>query len=200
MQTNMADKTLNEAQSLELITRMIQNTRQRMERNAGRPFLIWGYLTIATALAVWYAISRTHNYNWNLLWFAMPVIGSSLMWLTRSRKPAGVTTFIDRIVGQIWLVLGLTALLVSALAMFSSLHLHILFIILLLMGIGTTLSGLVIRFRACIVGGVLGIGLSILCLWFTPLNSYLFFAGAFFVIMVVPGHILNYQSNHTKAE
>lgn len=196
----MEDKTLNEAQSLELITRMIQNTRQRMERNAGRPFLIWGYLTIATALAVWYAVSRTHDYNWNLLWFAMPLLGGLLMWLFLDRKPAGVTTFIDRIVGQIWLVLGLAALLVSVLAMFSPLHLHILFLILLLMSIGTTLSGLVIRFRACIAGGVLGIGLSILCLWFAPLNSYLFFAGAFFVMMVVPGHILNYKSNHTKTE
>lgn len=38
----MEEKQLDARESIELITRMIRNTRQRLERNAGRPFLIWG--------------------------------------------------------------------------------------------------------------------------------------------------------------
>lgn len=39
----MNDRVLNEKESLELIAQMIQNTKSRMTRNSGAPFLIWGY-------------------------------------------------------------------------------------------------------------------------------------------------------------
>lgn len=38
----MNDRVLNEKESLELIAQMIQNTKSRMTRNSGAPFLIWG--------------------------------------------------------------------------------------------------------------------------------------------------------------
>lgn len=188
-------KQFDEKQSLALITEMINNTRSRMERNAGRPFLIWGYVTIAVSLAVWYAVSKTGDPNWNFLWFLIPVLGAILMRLPHKCSPEGVKTFIDRVMGYIWLVLGLSAWFVSMLSMFSPYRLPILFIILLLMGIATALSGLVMRFTPCIVGGFLGIGLSTLCLWVTSVDSCLVFAAAFIVMMIIPGHIFNHKSN-----
>ena len=47
----MEDRKLDAAESLALIGRMIENTRSRMVRNAGRPFLAWGYATAATLIA-----------------------------------------------------------------------------------------------------------------------------------------------------
>lgn len=38
----MENKKLNEKESLELISQMIQNTRTRVEKDGGTPFLIWG--------------------------------------------------------------------------------------------------------------------------------------------------------------
>ena len=46
----LKDKSLNEKESLELITRMIQNTQHRLERHTGMPMLIWGYATTVTTL------------------------------------------------------------------------------------------------------------------------------------------------------
>ena len=43
----MEKTNLTEAQSLELITSMINDTRNRLARNSGTPFLIWGYTMIA---------------------------------------------------------------------------------------------------------------------------------------------------------
>ena len=37
----MDNKKLNEQESLELITQMIQNTKFKMVKNAGTPFLVW---------------------------------------------------------------------------------------------------------------------------------------------------------------
>lgn len=48
----MEDKQLNAAESIALISRMIDNTRNRMVRNSGRPFLVWGYVTVFTTLLV----------------------------------------------------------------------------------------------------------------------------------------------------
>ena len=40
----MEGKRMNEAESLELITSMINDSRARMTKNLGTPFLIWGIL------------------------------------------------------------------------------------------------------------------------------------------------------------
>ena len=37
----MEDKKLNEQESLELIARMIRNSKRNVRENAGRPALIW---------------------------------------------------------------------------------------------------------------------------------------------------------------
>ena len=39
----MEDKKLNEKESLELITQMIQNTRRNLDTGSGNMFLVWGY-------------------------------------------------------------------------------------------------------------------------------------------------------------
>lgn len=195
----MDDKKLDAAESLALIGRMIENTRNRMERNSGRPFLIWGYSTVAVTIAVWVAVVRTQNPGWNILWAALPVLGGVLMWLTRNKESEGrVYTFVDRVIGRIWLVMGLSAWFVSALTIFSLTRPPILFIILLLMGIGTAITGLIIRFTPATVGGIVGIAIAPITLavsggWVPGL-----FIAGFVSMMVIPGHILNYKSNHQK--
>ena len=48
----MEDRKLEAAESLELIGRMIENTRSRIVRNSGRPLLAWGYATIVTRAGI----------------------------------------------------------------------------------------------------------------------------------------------------
>ncbi|MFR5768410.1 MAG: hypothetical protein ACLUFW_10975 [Alistipes sp.] len=126
---------------------MIDNTRSRMVRNAGRPFLIWGYATVVTTLAVWAAYALFPGRNWYYLWLLLPVFGTALSLLTMPKADGGrVYTFIDRVIGQVWLVMGLTAWFVSLLSVFGDMPVPILFVILLMMGMGTAITGLVIRF------------------------------------------------------
>ena len=42
----MEDKKLNEKESLELITQMIQNTRRNLDTGSGNMFLVWGYVSV----------------------------------------------------------------------------------------------------------------------------------------------------------
>lgn len=116
----MEDKQLNAAESIALISRMIDNTRNRMVRNSGRPFLVWGYVTVFTTLLVMGAVYYFQDPKWNILWMVLPVLGALLMWLTRDKHTEGkVSTFVDRVINNVWMVTGLTAWFVSMLTLFS---------------------------------------------------------------------------------
>ena len=195
----MEDRKLDAAESLALIGRMIENTRSRMVRNSGRPLLAWGYATVLTTLAVWGAVLYFQNPRWNYLWLMLPLLGWLLMWISREKKPEGeVRTFVDRVIGNVWTVMGLSAWFVSMLSLFSQIRLPILFIILLTMGMGTTITGLIIRFRPATAGGTAAIVLAPVSLIVSGYWMPTLFAVGFVVMMIIPGHILNYKSNHTN--
>ena len=185
----MEDRRLNEKESLELISQMIQNTKTRVEKHAGTPFLIWGYATVLIALVEWYLITETGNLAWNWLWFLLPVVcAPSTYFLKRKRDPM-VKTYVDRVVASIWIVFGGAAFLLSIAAFV--MPVPILFVILLLMGMGTMLTGLVIHFKVAVVCGLLGALASLGCLWMLSIDQLLVFAVAFVFMMIIPGHVLN---------
>lgn len=195
----MEDRQLNPAESIALIGRMIENTRNRLTRNAGQPFLAWGYATIATTLLVWATVVGSGNPQWNMLWIALPLLGWLLTRLLRGRQPSdGVRTFIDRVLNNVWLVVGLTAWFVSMLTLFTPLRLPILFLILVMMGMGTVLTGLVIRFTPAVVGGTAAILLAPVSIVVGNSWAPAVFMAGFLVMMVIPGHILNYRSNRSE--
>ena len=94
----MEEKRLDAAESLELIGRMIRNTRQRLESHSGRPYLVWGYTTVGISLLN-YALNRAGaDPLWSLSWFLIPILGYALMRLFPERRPTDPRTEIDRIV------------------------------------------------------------------------------------------------------
>ncbi|MEG0789726.1 MAG: hypothetical protein RSB23_05780 [Alistipes sp.] len=194
----MENKKLNEQQSLELITRMINTTRERVERNAGMPFVIMGYLTTFVSIAVWTALTLTANYHWQYMWFVIPAGGLGYwLWRRNKEQQKEVMTYVDRIVGYVWNTLGVVGFVLSMYSIF--VRIPILFIIILLMGLGTALTGLITRFHFCTVAGLLSaLILAPLCLFVTNIDSILIFAAVFVVMMVIPGHILNYKSNRQQ--
>lgn len=145
----MEEKKLSEKESLELIAQMIRNTQQKLERGNGIPFLIWGYATVAVSILVWYLFSSTGNPHWNFLWFLIPVIGfPTMMWNVRKQEK-GIKTYIDKVISYVWIAFGVAGIVVSTSAMFLS-SVPILFIVVLLMSVGTAITGLVIQFKPII--------------------------------------------------
>ena len=208
----MTNKHLNEAESLELITSMIQDTRARLARNTGTPFLIWGYTTVAIALLNSITTYLELSYYWNFSWFAIPVIGWIGMMLF-NKKENGARNIIDRVIAIVWGVLGVSFIwiYIGALIYDNSILYYSVFI----MGIGTLITGLVIRHKTT---QYCGIGALICALAFPLVNFVLlkndlvtipelrswvwveiaYFAVIFFFMMVVPGHILNHKYNRNE--
>lgn len=206
----MENKHLTEAQSLELITSMINDTRNRLARNSGTPFLIWGYTTVAVSVLN-YILIRSHYQNfagWS--WLLTPLIGWIGM-LIYTKKDKGATNYIDRVISIIWTVIGISFLWV----MFASIFYHtpILFFTILMAGIGTTMTGFIISDKTTKICGIVAMIASLsfpISRWimthFIELNDNvarmewinaetLLFAAIFFFMMVIPGHILNRKYN-----
>lgn len=186
----MEDKRISEKESLELIAQMIKDTQENIARYAAYPFLIWGYTTVGISIAIWYLYLQTGSHQVNYLWPALPLIAGPLTWyFSGKNKRKGVKNYVDRITNQIWIVLGLVGMTLSALSFM--IRIDILFIIPLLMGMGTTLSGCVTRYRPLIIAGTIGTALSFSILFIQGTDKLLAFAAIFIVMMVIPGHILN---------
>lgn len=109
------------------------------------------------------------------------------------KEDVGVKTYIDKIISFIWIGFAVAGFVVSAAAIFYW-NIPILFIVLLLMSTGTAITGLVIQFKPLIFSGFLSILLSFGCLVVKGFDSILIFALVFLLMMVVPGHILNYKN------
>ena len=191
----MEDKVLTEKESLDLISQMIRNTRCRLEDNSGIPFLIWGYTTVIVAVIVWSLVTTSGNYLWHWLWFAIPVFGGTL-WLSHNKKQLNnrsrVITFVDRAISHVWMVFGIASFMISIISFLT--YIPILFIVLLTMGMATAITGLIIRFKPIIFSGFIGILFSPLCVIVRDTSSILIFAAIFVLMMVIPGHMLNYTA------
>lgn len=192
----MEERKLNEKESLELITQMIQNTQNRMEINCGIPFLIWGYTTVIVSLFIWCILTSTQNNQWQWLWFILPVIGWTITYLLNRKSSYTVKTYVDRIVSYIWIVLGIIGFILPCIGIFF--YIPILFIILLIMGIGTILTGLIIKYKTITICGILGSITSVNCLYLEGVDQILVFIPAIIFMMIIPGHTLNHAARKQK--
>ncbi len=186
----MEQTQLTARQSIDLIARTINNTRQHIERGVYKPFLIWGYLTIIISLTVWALFEHTGSMDVMWLWFALPAAGWALMLTVGggSHDHGYVRTGIDRAISHVWAVLGTACLLASVSSFF--IVLPILFIVILLMASGTAITGLIIRSRILSAAGFVGLMLSVSFFFVQGIDQCLVFAAIFLFTMVVPGHML----------
>lgn len=208
----MKHNNFSEAESLELITSMIKDSRARLARNSGTPFLVWGYITVAVSIFEYFVMAQQWPYGWTWMWFAIPILGWPIMMFAIRNQEKGAKNHIDRTISAMWWVLGLSTIFVYLIA--AAYKASLFSLIVLLMGIGTLITGIILREKTTKWCGALAMVASTIF----PLRHFyiykaeimgsnnveaaiaylsaeiLIFATIFFVMMVVPGHILNYKT------
>lgn len=195
----MEERKLSEKESLELISRMISETREQFGRSNGRIFLLWGYLTITVSILVYLLLHVTGSPWIQLLWWLIPLAGYPAMLAILRKKEKRVTTFIDRMISNIWIVIGLCAC-VTPLSLIFVKEVPVLFIEALLINAGVAMSGLTLRFKPATLLGFLGIALSF-GLWFIQgMEQVLVFGIYVGLLMVIPGHSLNIRNKKREVK
>ena len=186
------NKEMTAQESLKLISETLNSSRRSILRNNSKGFILWGVLLTVMSLVVYGLWHATGNPVWNLLWFAMPVIGYPLAALLYKKDSVVPQSFVGRLLGQVWGVFGAFSLLFSALAIFV-VPMPITFTIVLLLGIAESISGVILKNWPIIIGGfVIGIGGAIAAtLLKTEAQLLLFTLGG--VVLAVTGLIVRYQ-------
>ncbi len=188
----MKEEKLKAQESLEIISQMVSLTKAKMEKRSVIPFFIWGYSTVLISLLVWYFITKTHNYQWNLLWLLIPIIGYLGMFLFGKKKTKEPKTYIDKIIAYIWIVFGFSGVTIGLSTFFF--HIPILFITALIMSMATAITSLILQQKMMTIISLSVLMGSFLLLTIHNANQILAFGGLFFVLMVLPAHFLHYKN------
>lgn len=213
----MKEQNFNEQQSLEVISRMIAETSADIEKGSGRYFLLWGYTTVIVSLFEYFA--QLYNLNTTLClwaWFLIPIIGCIGMLIFHFSNAKGKVSrpksYIERSINAVWTVFGVSFAMVYIAAIVYGVN--ILFLTVMLMGMGTVITGIICRHKVLTISGISSILLSLLfpirhliiskmdgCavreLGAAVLYSdILIFAIIFTIMMIIPGHILNHRTKN----
>ena len=149
----MEKTNLTETQSLELITSMINDTRNRLARNSGTPFLIWGYTMIAM-LVIEIILQILLDGNWqyfnltSIPLFLTPIFAFIATKVIRKDNIATANN--SKSVKTLWSVIGIVAFIV----MLITAH-YFTFALLLTMGVLST--GLMMKERSTTICGIVGL-------------------------------------------
>jgi len=199
----MEEKNINEKESLELISQMIQSTKEYIEVGNGNQFLYWGYFTAALAVVVEVVYNMTESRHSGWLWMLMFVFWI-FMAIINKRKHHTVITYINKVVNHVWYVIGsifiVTSVVIFTLAIvynhYKSLDL-MMPLSAIYVGIGVSMTGIIVQNRWIANLPFFGIGIGLYMLTALYLNIpssiswNLLFGLSFIITMAVPGHILN---------
>lgn len=196
----MEEKKITEKESIELIVRMLSDTRSRLEVGDGNVLLNWGVLTVLVAVAVWVTSVVTHSTYSNLLWSLM-----AFGWLFNrrhavSQRRRGCKSYTDKVCSTIWSAVGIIGIVAAAMcglfhyatgvSPWFVMYLYALMVV----GGATMASGVVLKVGSMVWGGSfsIAVGLGLVCcvltgvairaIWLMPV-----FILCFGVMMVLPG-------------
>lgn len=194
----MEERALNEKESLELIARMIQNSKRNLEIGGRNIFLLWGWLGTLVPLMVLGAVWKTGNPVWNWLWFLIPLVGWPVQyWLTRKEEKP-VITYTDRVLNVVWRTVGIVGMLGITWLCFIVNNMSLMLPgVILVVAIGSVLTGHLIEDRFLAGAAYVSLALAVVA-WAVCLTAelswnlyYFVFSACFFLMLVVPGWVMN---------
>lgn len=189
------ESNLSEQESLKVIRTMVQKARSNMSEGSIF-YLLWGW-AVLSACVIQYLLLEVFSYENH--WIAWPVlmfgagIASMIIGRRESRKQRYVT-FVDNVMVYLWG--GFVIYLFIVLGMATHIGWAYSYILIIgLYGLGTFVSGGVIKFRPLIIGGIISLLLAFSAIFATGfLNEfkYVLLMLSFSIIAsyLVPGYML----------
>jgi hypothetical protein len=172
--TTMEEKSnLTAERSLEIIRESIERSQRTINKNSAIPLIWWGACVVAFSLFIAYLWKNHGGPAWNMLWAILWLVGYAGNWLIDKRRERVPTTFVGKTIGHVWATFGVFCCGVGMIFGFigcGMLPMELILpkvyafgcitsVISLCFGMGTTITGLVIRNRVIQVCGlVAGIG------------------------------------------
>jgi hypothetical protein len=186
------EKYLSPHEGLQLIANAIAVTKTNIRQNSFS-FLLWGWL-VAVASFLFFFLQ--HYTSTRLFFLPFPILTFCGIVMTlvyyRQKVATSTVTYLNDFLYKMWLVLGLSFFAVVLINV--SQH-HVPFTYtLLIAAIGTAASGLVMKFKPLIMGGVLFFIASIITVYVPDDYKVLVHGIAFILGYIIPGYLLKFSS------
>lgn len=190
----MEDKELSPQESLDLIQQMIGKARKRYTDNSFY-FLLWGWITIIASLFHYITATYT-SFEYPYAGWSLTLVGAVVSMIKGSKdgRSAKVHNYTDKMYGWLWASLGI--------AMFTIIFNGDLIgwntvpFILLLAGVGTSVSGAMMNFQPLRIGSIVFWLLALAAFRVDPNQQMLLMASGVAFGYLVPGYIM--KSNAKK--
>ena len=186
------DTSFSHTESLALIESMINRATNRFNED-GFLYLLWGWVVFFCSITE-FILLRIHFAQHYLVWtVTWGVVIFQIFFLRRKRRKQTVRTYTDDIVKYVWLtfiiIMFLAAVLIGAIQG-KEYYKLIDPLFLVIYGMPTFLSGIILRFKPLVWGGVGCWVLSVLTT-VIPVEFHLLLVSAAMVIAwIVPGYLL----------
>ena len=181
-------------QSLALIESMINRAKDKFAED-GSMYLFWGWLVFTCSLFQFILLHILEYPKHYLVWLAtLPAFVYQFFYIRKKRKQQTVTTYADYIIGYIWLTFCVVMLLIGFLIGFltgGDYYYHIIPLLLAVYGVPVFLTGIIVRFRPLVTGGI---ACWVLCIASTFIKNYdyqfLMLPAAMLAAWIIPGYRL----------
>ncbi len=189
----------NEQDSLRVIHEMIENSKAKISDN-GFFYLLWGWLVLIASLSNFILLKIGFEQAW-LPWPILMIGGGIISVIAGYRigKKAKVITFFDKAIIYLWYGFVVTLIIILVTANFGRMSWTVTnTLIIALYGLGTFVSGGILKFRPLIFGGIFCWIISLVTLFIPELYSLLMVALSIIVAYLIPGYMLKArEKNHS---
>lgn len=197
METN--EKELSAQESLALIRSMINKTKDSVADDSFY-FLLWGWLVFACCITQFILKVYFHYPQHYFVWWLMPVGGViSALYGSRQSRKQKVKSFVDESLAYLWISLAIAFVILVLINVFGKASWQTVFTYyILLYGIGTFVSGKLLRFTPLVIGGLINFVLAVVSVKFSYDYQILIGSVAILSSYIIPGHLLRIRHQQQK--
>jgi len=194
METNFTEQD-----SLRVIHEMIENSKAKLKDN-GFFYLLWGWLVLIASLSNFFLLKIGFEQAW-LPWPVLTISGGIVSGIAGYRlgKKAKVRTLVDTATIYLWYGFVVTLIIILFSVSIGRLSWMVTnALIIALYGLGTFVSGGILKFKPLIFGGIFSWVIAIVTLFVPGSFSLLMVALSIVVAYLIPGYMLKSRfKNHS---
>ena len=190
----MATENFSPEQSLQLIRSMISKAQQNMSDNSVY-FLVWGWITFIACTGQ-FILKHIIGYeqHYQVWWLIVVGIVFSIYSGIKEGKNNKVKTYISDSLKYLWTGMGISFFVLSMIFTKAGWETSVFPFFIMMYGLGTFVSGSILRFKPLVIGGILAWALAIGAAYVVYDYQILFAAAAILFSYIIPAYMLRIKN------
>ncbi len=199
---------LNEQESLQLITEMINQARNNFQKSTGNSLIFWGYAIAALSMTNYFLLRIFHTpFAFSIWALTIPLFILTQFYYHKKYKQSETKSHVDKITGNVWIGFFISVIILVCVSYSFAIGLKsvvpyslITPVIMIFSGMALYITAKLYRLEAYVYGAIIFWVGSLLCVILTvgrsePDIQLIILAACMLCGYIIPGHIVNHKVN-----